>query len=44
MFEYVQEREMGSKLEPRTLIYVITSGETNREDSSKLTERTEPDS
>jgi len=39
MFEYVQEREMGSKLEPRTLIYVITSGETLREDSGKLTKR-----
>ena len=39
MFEYVQEREMGSRLEPRTLIYVITSGETDREDTGKLTER-----
>jgi len=39
MFEYVQEREMSSKLEPRTLIYVITSGETLREDSGKLTKR-----
>ncbi|TFH11285.1 MAG: hypothetical protein E4H14_01030 [Candidatus Thorarchaeota archaeon] len=39
MFEYVQEREMGSRLEPRTLIYVITSGETLREDSGKLTDR-----
>jgi len=39
MFEYVQEREMGSRLEPRTLIYVITSGETLRDDSGNLTER-----
>ena len=39
MFEYVQEREMGSSLEPRTLIYIITSGETLREDSATLSER-----
>lgn len=39
MFEYVQEREMGSKLEPRTLFYVITTGEILDSDSSKLSER-----
>jgi broad specificity phosphatase PhoE len=39
MFEYVQEREMGSRLEPRTLVYVISSGELVREDSGKLTGR-----
>ncbi|TFG27224.1 histidine phosphatase family protein [Candidatus Thorarchaeota archaeon] len=39
MFEYVQEREMGSRLEPRTLIYVITSGELVLENSGRLTER-----
>ncbi len=39
MFEYVQEREMGSRLEPRTLIYVITCGETLRDNSGNLTER-----
>ena len=39
MFEYVQEREMGSRLEPRTLIYVITSGEVSHDDPSKLSER-----
>jgi broad specificity phosphatase PhoE len=39
MFEYVQEREMGTRLEPRTLIYIITSGETLRDESGKLTER-----
>ncbi len=39
MFEYVQEREMGSRLEPRTLIYVITSGEIMREDPDRLSER-----
>jgi len=39
MFEYVQEREMGSRLEPRTLIYVITSGEILRDDSDKLSDR-----
>ena len=39
MFEYVQEREMGSRLESRTLIYVITSGEILREDPDKLSER-----
>jgi broad specificity phosphatase PhoE len=39
MFEYVQEREMGSRLEPRTLIYVITSGEILRDNPDKLSER-----
>jgi len=39
MFEYVQEREMGSKLEPRTLIYVITTGESLRDDPEKLSKR-----
>jgi len=39
MFEYVQEREMGSRLEPRTLIYVITSGEVMNDGSGKLSER-----
>ena len=39
MFEYVQEREMGSRLEPRTLIYVITSGEILRNNPDKLSER-----
>jgi broad specificity phosphatase PhoE len=38
MFEYVQEREMGAKLEPRTLIYVITSGEVMDDGSGKLSE------
>lgn len=39
MFEYVQEREMGARLEPRTLIYVITSGEVMNDGSGKLSER-----
>ena len=39
MFEYVQEREMGSRLEPRTMIYVITSGEVMDDGSGKLSER-----
>jgi len=39
MFEYVQEREMCSRLEPRTLIYMIVSGEPLLEDNSKLSER-----
>jgi len=30
---------MGSRLEPRTLIYVITSGEVSHDDPSKLSER-----
>ncbi len=39
MFEYVQEREMGSKLEPRTLFYIITTGEVLDIDPGKLSER-----
>ncbi len=39
MFEYVQEREMGSRLVPRTLIYMIVSGEPSTEDNGKLSER-----
>lgn len=39
MFEYVQERDMGSRLEPRTLFYVITVGEVLTNDPGKLSER-----
>ncbi|MGY5859223.1 MAG: histidine phosphatase family protein [Candidatus Thorarchaeota archaeon] len=39
MFEYVQEREMGSGLELRTLLYVITSGEVMDDGSGNLSER-----
>jgi len=39
MFEYVQEREMGSRQEPRTLFYVITAGEILRDDPGKLSEK-----
>jgi broad specificity phosphatase PhoE len=41
MFEYVQEREFGKRLEPRTIVYVITVGEYGGLDSQKLTERGE---
>jgi broad specificity phosphatase PhoE len=39
MFEYVQEREFSRRLEPRTMIYVITHGEVERETLGKLSER-----
>ncbi|NHI88022.1 MAG: histidine phosphatase family protein [Candidatus Thorarchaeota archaeon] len=41
MFEYVQEREIGKRLEPRTIVYVITVGEYRGLNSQKLTERGE---
>jgi broad specificity phosphatase PhoE len=41
MFEYVQEREIGKRLEPRTLVYVITVGECESFNSQTLTERGE---
>lgn len=41
MFEYVQERESSSRLTPRTMVYVITIGETDKEDPEKLSERGE---
>jgi len=39
MFEYVQEREVGKRLEPRTLVYVITIGEGEGFNSQNLSER-----
>lgn len=39
MFEYVQEREHGTRLEPRTMIYVIIIGETSTENPGKLSAR-----
>ena len=41
MFEYVQERETSSHLTPRTMVYVITTGEKDNEDLEKLSERGE---
>ena len=41
MFEYVQERESSSPLTTRTMVYVITIGEPNKEDPEKLSERGE---
>ncbi len=41
MFEYVQERESSSRLTPRTMVYVITTGEPDKKDSQKLSERGE---
>lgn len=41
MFEYVQEREIGKRLEPRTLVYVITVGESDGFNSQTLSERGE---
>lgn len=41
MFEYVQEREVGKRLEPRTLVYVITIGEPEDYNSQTLSERGE---
>ena len=39
MFEYVQEREVGKRLESRTMVYVITVGECDGVNSQTLTER-----
>ncbi|MFX1605488.1 MAG: histidine phosphatase family protein [Promethearchaeota archaeon] len=39
MFEYVQEREVGKRVESRTMVYVITVGECDGFDSHTLTER-----
>jgi broad specificity phosphatase PhoE len=39
MFEYVQEREFSRRLEPRTMIYVITHGEVEKEKSNNISER-----
>ncbi len=41
MFEYVQEREVGKRIEPRTMVYVITVGEFDGFNSQNLTERGE---
>lgn len=41
MFEYVQESEVGKRLEPRTMVYVITVGDHDGLDSQTLTERGE---
>ncbi len=41
MFEYVQERESRARLEPRTMAYVVTTGETYPDDIDRLTERGE---
>jgi broad specificity phosphatase PhoE len=41
MFEYVQEREVGKRLEPRTMVYVITVGDQEGFNSETLTERGE---
>ena len=39
MFEYVQEREVGKRLESRTMVYVIAVGECESFNSQTLTER-----
>jgi broad specificity phosphatase PhoE len=39
MFEYVQERETSTGLTPRTMVYVITTGEADNHDPEKLSER-----
>lgn len=41
MFEYVQERETSTGLTPRTMVYVITTGEPDNENPEKLSERGE---
>ncbi len=41
MFEYVQEREVGKRLEARTMVYVIAVGECDGFSSQTLTERGE---
>jgi broad specificity phosphatase PhoE len=41
MFEYVQERETSTGLTPRTMVYVITTGEVDSQDPEKLSERGE---
>jgi len=39
MFEYVQEKEFSRRLEPRTMIYIITHGEVEKEKLRKISER-----
>jgi broad specificity phosphatase PhoE len=39
MFEYVQEREDPTRLEPRSMIYIIVIGEFDIENIGKLSER-----
>lgn len=39
MFEYVQEKDFSRRLEPRTMVYVITHGESERVNMGKLSER-----
>ncbi|TFG32481.1 histidine phosphatase family protein [Candidatus Thorarchaeota archaeon] len=39
MFEYVQEREHTTRLEPRTMVYVITLGEMDKDNPEKLSDR-----
>ncbi len=41
MFEYVQEREVAKRLETRTLVYVITVGESDGFNSQNLSKRGE---
>jgi broad specificity phosphatase PhoE len=41
MFEYVQERETSTRLIPRTMVYVITTGEIDSQNPEKLSERGE---
>ncbi len=41
MFEYVQEREVAKRLESRTLVYVITTGESDGFGSQNLSDRGE---
>ena len=41
MFEYVQEREVGKRLDPRTMVYIITTGEPKGFNFDELSERGE---
>ncbi|TFG04231.1 histidine phosphatase family protein [Candidatus Thorarchaeota archaeon] len=38
MFDLIQERETGTSLAPRTMVYVVVHGEANPDDSQSLSE------
>lgn len=38
MFDLIQERETGTSLAPRTMVYVVVHGETDQEDCDSLSE------
>ncbi|MGY5875636.1 MAG: histidine phosphatase family protein [Candidatus Thorarchaeota archaeon] len=39
MFDLIQERDVGSELAPRTIFYILTHGEVEKENQDELSER-----